>query len=348
MDSYILLIDKGIYSFAVAFPGGQWGSTVNVSTPSTVDVWAHVAGVFNGQHLFLYLNGQLAAQVAAKGRLQDSNRPICIGNHPSWNAFMGLIEEVRLYDVALNASQIQELFSLTKQQQTPLSAAVLGGLSGVKKRLVSINVAERIAALSEAIKYGQKGLDLVMQALKDEVESVRQAAFRLLQQRTEPSVKQALEQCIPLNSAVGVNYTRLQELLAAGHWRQADDETAKKMLEVMGQENAGSLSPQDVKNFPYEDLCTIDRLWVFYSKGRFGFSVQKRIWNSVHKHANTFGERVGWLVNNNRYWLYYNDYHFTLDAPPGHLPSWWPPQPWGVWCWWWLVGFFDRIESCGL
>ncbi|HYW20167.1 MAG TPA: LamG domain-containing protein [Nodularia sp. (in: cyanobacteria)] len=115
MDSYILLIDKGNYSFAVAFPGGRWGWTVHVSAPATVDVWSHVAGVFNGEHIFLYLNGKLAAQAVAKGWLQDSNRPICIGNHPSWNAFRGLIEEVQLYDVALNASQIQESFSFFRR-----------------------------------------------------------------------------------------------------------------------------------------------------------------------------------------------------------------------------------------
>ncbi len=30
-----------------------------------------------------------------------------------------------------------------------------------------------------------------------------------------------------------------------------------------------------------EDLRTIDQLWVKYSNGRFGFSVQKRIWHSI-------------------------------------------------------------------
>lgn len=150
MDSYMLLIDQGNYSFAVAFPGGQWGSTVNVSSPATVDVWAHVAGVFNSEHLFLYLNGQLAARVAIKGRLQDSNRPICIGNHPSWNAFRGLIEEVQLYDVALNASQIRELFSLSWTEQTrnrALLEAVDNEVTGKLSELA------KIAGLSLAEDY---------------------------------------------------------------------------------------------------------------------------------------------------------------------------------------------------
>ena len=31
-------------------------------------------------------------------------------------------------------------------------------------------------------------------------------------------------------------------------------------------------------NFPCDDLRTIDQLWVHYSNGKFGFSVQKKIY----------------------------------------------------------------------
>jgi predicted RNA binding protein YcfA (HicA-like mRNA interferase family) len=54
------------------------------------------------------------------------------------------------------------------QNSTPIDAAVLGGISGVKSRLSSTLLAVRIAALSEALKYGEAGLDLVVSALQDE------------------------------------------------------------------------------------------------------------------------------------------------------------------------------------
>jgi hypothetical protein len=114
MDSYMLLIENGNFVFTVAIPGGQWGTSIKVSAKVTPDVWTqwtHVAGVYDGQMLLLYINGQLVASTAASGRLQDSDRPISIGNHPSWNAFKGSIDEVRLYNVALNASQVSELLS---------------------------------------------------------------------------------------------------------------------------------------------------------------------------------------------------------------------------------------------
>ncbi len=121
MDSYMLLIDNGNFVFTVAFPGGQWGTSVKVSAPATPGVWTHVAGVYNGQMLLLYINGQLVASTAASGILQDSDRPISIGNHPSWNVFYGFIDEVRLYNVALEAKQLSKLSSSPVTQSSAMT-----------------------------------------------------------------------------------------------------------------------------------------------------------------------------------------------------------------------------------
>uniref|UniRef100_A0ACD5GNP1 GUN4 domain-containing protein n=1 Tax=Desertifilum tharense IPPAS B-1220 TaxID=1781255 RepID=A0ACD5GNP1_9CYAN len=37
----------------------------------------------------------------------------------------------------------------------------------------------------------------------------------------------------------------------------------------------------DIDNFPGEDLHILDQLWLNYSKGRFGFSVQAQIYRSL-------------------------------------------------------------------
>jgi hypothetical protein len=66
------------------------------------------------------------------------------------------------------------------QASTPLNAAVLGGLLGVKNRLASPVVEVRIASLSEAMKYGEAGLDLVRIALRDKSMEVKVAAYLLL------------------------------------------------------------------------------------------------------------------------------------------------------------------------
>ncbi|MCL6749517.1 GUN4 domain-containing protein [Nostoc sp. CCCryo 231-06] len=76
-------------------------------------------------------------------------------------------------------------------------------------------------------------------------------------------------------------YHQLAYYLAAGMWEEADEETFKVMLEEAGQEKQGYLDIEDIREFPCEDLRIIDKLWVDYSDGHFGFSVQKEIYLSV-------------------------------------------------------------------
>jgi len=79
------------------------------------------------------------------------------------------------------------------ESQVPLGAAVLGGISGVKSRLASPIVEVKIAALSEALKHGDAGLDLIIGVLQDESMQVKFAAYSLLKDRDEPNIKQQLQ-----------------------------------------------------------------------------------------------------------------------------------------------------------
>ncbi len=127
---------------------------------------------------------------------------------------------------------------------------------------------------------------------------------------------------LPLNmtSATGVDYTKLRDLLAAKKWQEADQETGERMLEVAGRQEEGFLSPYgEIDHFPCEDFCIIDQLWVKYSNGRFGFSVQKRIWESVNRDWAKFCKCVGWINHNSEERLE-SEVDFTLLAPIGHLP----------------------------
>ncbi|MEG3989608.1 serine/threonine-protein kinase [Microcoleus sp. S28C3] len=134
-------------------------------------------------------------------------------------------------------------------------------------------------------------------------------------------------QPVKLISAKGVDYRKLDRLLASGEWKEADRETAQKMLEVAGRTKDGWLRVEDLDRFPCEDLRTIDQLWVKNSNGLFGFSVQKRIYQSLggtrqydREIWEAYGDRVGWRVNNST-WLSYNDLKFNTKAPQGHLPG---------------------------
>ncbi|WP_428265311.1 LamG-like jellyroll fold domain-containing protein [Haliangium sp.] len=106
MDAWNLSVVDGEYVFMVSFADGGWGRMADVRAPAVANQWTHVTGVYDGATLSLYLNGALASQVVATGQLQASERPIVIGNHPSWVAFLGSIDEVRVYLRALSPDQV--------------------------------------------------------------------------------------------------------------------------------------------------------------------------------------------------------------------------------------------------
>ncbi|TRU45888.1 MAG: hypothetical protein EWV49_14145 [Microcystis aeruginosa Ma_QC_Ch_20071001_S25] len=178
--------------------------------------------------------------------------------------------------------------------------------------------------------------------------------------QTPPPPKVAAN--IVLKSARGVNYSRLQQLLAAGKWKEADQETFKVMLQVAGREREGRLRIEDIDNFPCEDLRTINQLWLNYSNGKFGFSVQKEIYESLggtteynQKVWEKFGDRIGWRKRGmfgmfGGEWVSYSDLTFNMQAPKAHLPIC-GYYRWGVTGWdgigvGWGGYIFYRLLTC--
>jgi hypothetical protein len=120
-------------------------------------------------------------------------------------------------------------------------------------------------------------------------------------------------------------YRSLVNYLANGRWREADQETNRVMLEVAECTEQGCLDIDHIKAFPCEDLQTIDQLWVKFSGGRFGFSVQKQIWIRCGRPRKSnydwerFGKRVGWCKA--RWWADYDDLIYDLNNDPeGKFP----------------------------
>ncbi len=163
------------------------------------------------------------------------------------------------------------------------------------------------------------------------------------QQKVESQSSSQQQGEVPLESAVGYNYTRLRELLANQEWKEADEETAQAMLKVAGREEEGYFTIENIDNFPCEDLRIIDRLWVKYSNGKLGLSVQKEIYQERGGIWKKFGDTVGWREQGG--WKSYEELNWKSptapNAPQGHLPVSWREATRGGW-------FFSRAETCKL
>jgi hypothetical protein len=73
-----------------------------------VDTWVHLAGTYDGATLRVYVNGIQVSSQTQTGNLATSSDPLQIGGDSIYGQyFEGTIDEVRVYNVALTATQIQ-------------------------------------------------------------------------------------------------------------------------------------------------------------------------------------------------------------------------------------------------
>ena len=83
-------------------------------------------------------------------------------------------------------------------------------------------------------------------------------------------------------SDIDINYEELQLMLVEQKFEEADRLTSSYLRKLAGKlaEKRGYVFYSEVKNMSGKDLQTIDRLWTIYSTGRFGFSIQAKIFLS--------------------------------------------------------------------
>ncbi len=124
---------------------------------------------------------------------------------------------------------------------------------------------------------------------------------------------------INLISGQGVNYTKLRDFLSNKKWKEADRETWLLMCQSLSLQPGTLLEISQINQLPCEDLQIVDRLWVHYSQGRFGFSIQKQIYESVKGDYIRFCDRVNWPTYNSA--TASGQVKYTQKASIGHLPS---------------------------
>jgi hypothetical protein len=101
--------------------GTSYGTAGTSQTP--VGNWTHIAATYDGSVLRIYENGLLANSLSRIGSINVTGSPLRMGGNSVWSEwFNGLIDEVRIYNRALSAAEIQS------DMNTPIG----GGGGGVQ------------------------------------------------------------------------------------------------------------------------------------------------------------------------------------------------------------------------
>src|SRR5262249_36921914 len=137
------------------------------------DVWTHLAETFDGSVLRLYVNGALAGSVAQAGTLSTSIDPLQIGGDSIFGQqFAGVIDEVRVYNVALTPTQIQTDMNSPLGQSLPivgLSSAALDfganptGTTSSPQTVVLTNIGGVPLNIGSIVVSGFNSLDFAQQ-----------------------------------------------------------------------------------------------------------------------------------------------------------------------------------------
>ncbi len=145
----LLKEQPGNYAYALYASTGTGRPSVNAITGGVdrdlratsspaLNTWTHLAGTYNGSTLTIYLNGVAAGTVAATGNIVTTTGALRLGGTAVWPEwFTGQIDEVRVYNRALSAAEIQSDMNASvgnpdsQAPTVPGSPAVSAGLDSV-------------------------------------------------------------------------------------------------------------------------------------------------------------------------------------------------------------------------
>ena len=106
----VALVDSVRITTLLPTGGGTFGGATQHADgpqPDPVDDWSHLAVTFDRRRLRLYVSGRQVSSQTTSGSIRRTSDPLWIGgNEPYGEYFNGDIDDVRIYDRALNPSEL--------------------------------------------------------------------------------------------------------------------------------------------------------------------------------------------------------------------------------------------------
>ncbi|HRD67655.1 MAG TPA: PKD domain-containing protein [Candidatus Competibacter sp.] len=120
----------------------------------TVNAWVYLAATYDGVTERLYVNGNQMASKAQTGNMTVSNGTLRIGGNSVWNEFFkGRIDEIRVYNRALSATELKADMNMPIATSSPPSRLLGDQQIGTKTDTISKGTAK--AFLKQADKTGR-------------------------------------------------------------------------------------------------------------------------------------------------------------------------------------------------
>lgn len=113
--AFELLFDRNKVTFTVAIAQARGAQQVSSSVAIPVGSWTHVAGIYDGQFVRLFRDGQQVGQVSAPGTIADVSGSVSVGNNRTGQFFPGRIDEAKLFSRALSEFEVQAMSCIQRE-----------------------------------------------------------------------------------------------------------------------------------------------------------------------------------------------------------------------------------------
>ena len=193
------------------------------------------------------------------GEITAINRPVLNALQRTYKLSQDEAEAIEQEELApyvtkrQNLAQYESVLQETLQQQNPLTKSTR---SQMRRLQAALGLSD------EEVQTIEAALQQSFERQKLDRENAEAEAQRRQQEEEAERRRQEAED--DLRSEKGIDYRKLRDLLKAGDWQAADQETYEVMIRAVGKHAGQWFTDEELLNFPCADLLTIDRLWVKY------------------------------------------------------------------------------------
>nr|YP_009654290.1 hypothetical protein [Pleurostichidium falkenbergii]QCH39577.1 hypothetical protein [Pleurostichidium falkenbergii] len=197
-----------------------------------------------------------------------------------------------------------------------------------------LTISNEIEEIIDQIIVNEKGKNLILdritrraQMRESDLQIIDGLIYQKIVEKNDSEIQKKLKEKLPngiinLEKCSDINYQELQNLLINKNFEEADKLTQEYLRDIVKLKTNSSknwLYFTDIQFIPKKDLFILDLLWKIYSKGKFGYSIQKKIWIKNNKKWDHLWKKIYWTKHGVMK-RYPNEFTWTIDAPEGHLP----------------------------
>ena len=263
-----------------------------VTSPISTGRWYHVAGTYDGAAMRLYINNSLVKTTDVTLTIPANNQPLFVGRYLTGSFVNGLVDDVMIYNRALDKTEIAEIYEAQKPRINP-----------EEKYITGLFFAPAATNYLKDGVYTNYDHSIFLADYSDLVNTLHDMGFNTIVLYTHfMGVRYEFDERLKSASypdSAGFNSTEIKEMVQIAKQK---DINVIPALQVLSHQNGGVLS--DV----YPEYMLPEPQWKEGQNYRSVNCVEVDgiVYSCSHTHTSSWSNKPGYGVNWRNYWITYH------------------------------------------